>query len=89
MTFGTGGDKTIKLPKGIPHKHAFAILDYNSASRTVKLFNPWGNHVKPSGPAGPVNGYPTEHGIFEIPLSDFIQIFGGFTYQTDKPTLAH
>ncbi|HEX4264260.1 MAG TPA: C2 family cysteine protease [Verrucomicrobiae bacterium] len=89
MTAGTGGDKTIKLPKGIPHKHAFGILDYNPANRMVKLFNPWGNHVKPSGPPGPVNGYPTEHGIFEVPLDEFLQIFGGFIYQTDKLAAAH
>jgi hypothetical protein len=84
MTVGTGGNKTIKLPKGIVHKHAFGILEYNPTTRVVRMFNPWGNHVKPTGPPGLVNGYPTEHGVFEVPLGDFIQIFGGFTYETDK-----
>lgn len=85
MTVGTGGDKTIKLPKGIAHKHAYGILDYNPTTRMVRMFNPWGNQRKPSGPPGLVNGYVTEHGVFEIPLADFIQVYGGFTYETDKP----
>jgi hypothetical protein len=83
MTIGTGGDKTKKLPKGIPHKHALAILTYNPSTRMVRMFNPWGNHVAPAGPPGPVNGYSTEHGIFDVPLEEYIQVFGSVTYETD------
>ena len=84
MTAGTGSNKTRPLPKGIPHGHVFGLLEYNATNRTVTLFNPWGNHFKPSGTPGIVNGYPTEHGILEVPLADFIQIFGGITYETDQ-----
>ena len=42
----------------------------------VVVFNPWGNHVKPAGQPGLVNGYATARGIFEVPLGEFIQIFG-------------
>lgn len=83
MATGTRKDKT--LPKGIPHGHVLAVLDYSPTTHMVRMFNPWGNHVKPTGPAGLVNGYPTEHGIFEVPAADFLQIFSGFTYETDKP----
>jgi hypothetical protein len=31
-----------------------------------------------------VNGYPTQHGLFEVPLDEFVQVFAGFTYETDK-----
>jgi hypothetical protein len=79
----TRKDKT--LPKGIPHGHVFAVLDYNASRRMVRMFNPWGNHVKPAGLPGLVNGYPTENGMFEVPIGDFPQIFAGLTYETDKP----
>jgi hypothetical protein len=79
------GDKSKPLPKGIVHGHIYGVLGYNPASREVTVFNPWGNHVKPDGPPGLVKGYPTEHGIFEVPLGEFVQVFAGFTYETDKP----
>lgn len=85
MAVLTGGDKTRPLPKGIVHGHIFGVLGYDAVRRMVVVFNPWGNHVKPAGPPGLVNGYPTQHGIFEVPLGEFIQVFGGFTYETDKP----
>jgi len=79
------GDKSRPLPKGIVHGHIYGVLGYNPASRNVTVFNPWGNHVKSAGPPGLVNGYPTQHGIFEVPLREFVQVFAGFTYETDKP----
>jgi len=85
MATGSSGDKTKKLPKGIVHGHIYGVLGYNPVTRMVTVFNPWGNQVKPKGPPGLVNGYPTEHGIFEVPLDEFVQIFAGFTYETDKP----
>jgi hypothetical protein len=85
MAVLAGGAKTTPLPKGIVHGHIFGVLGYDAGRRMVVVFNPWGNHVKPAGPPGLVNGYPTQHGIFEVPLSEFIQVFGGFTYETDKP----
>jgi hypothetical protein len=90
MAVLTGGDKTRPLPKGIVHGHIFGVLGYDATRRMVVVFNPWGNHVKPAGPPGLANGYPTNHGIFEMPLGEFIQVFGGFTYETDKPSaIAH
>jgi len=85
MAVGTGHDKTKALPRGIPHGHVLSLLEYFPASRTVRMFNPWGNNFKPNGPAGMVNGYPTQYGIFDMPLADFLRIFSGFTYESDKP----
>ena len=72
------------LPKGIPHSHVFAILEYDATTQLVRMFNPWGNYLRPDGPSGPINGYATRYGIFDIPLGDFLQIFGGFTYENDQ-----
>jgi hypothetical protein len=90
MAVCTGGDKSRPLPKGIARGHVYGVLGYDPASREVSVFNPWGNHVKPAGAPGLVNGYPTQHGLFTVPLADFIQVFTGFTYETDKPAaVAH
>ncbi|MGA3170714.1 MAG: C2 family cysteine protease [Chthoniobacteraceae bacterium] len=78
----------VQLPKGIPHGHCLSVFGYDSASRTVTVFNPWGNSVKPVDPPGLVNGYPTTHGVFQVPLADFIKIFAGFCYETNRPATA-
>jgi hypothetical protein len=75
---------SVQLPKGIPHGHCLSVFGYDSASRTVTVFNPWGNSLKPADPPGRVNGYPTSHGVFQVPLADFIKIFAGFRYETDQ-----
>jgi hypothetical protein len=90
MATGVTGDKSIRLPRGIVHGHVYGVLGYNPATRMVMVFNPWGNQVRPKGPPGLANGYPTNHGIFQVPLSDFIQLFAGFTYESDRPnTVVH
>jgi hypothetical protein len=88
MAVNTGKDRGKPLPKGIAHGHVFGVLGYNPVSRMVTMFNPWGNHIKPAGPSGRINGYPTQHGIFAVPLGDFVQIFNGFTYETDRTVIA-
>jgi len=87
MVVATGGNKGKQLPKGITHGHALAVLGYDPVNRLVVVFNPWGNHFKPKGEAGLINGYPTDHGIFQVPLDEFIQIFTAFTYETDRPAM--
>jgi len=88
MAVSVGGNKS--RPKGIAGGHVYGVLGYNADTREVLVFNPWGNHFKPPGPPGLVNGYPTQHGLFAVPLADFIQIFSGFAYETDKPAaVAH
>jgi Calpain family cysteine protease len=85
----TSGNKSKPLPRGFAHGHVYGLLGYDPVARTVMVFNPWGNGFKPKGPPGPVNGYPTNHGIFQMPLADFVQVFGGFTYETDRPAMVN
>jgi Calpain family cysteine protease len=87
MAVATGGNKNKRLPKGIPHGHVLAVLGYDPVNRMVVVFNPWGNHFTPKGEPGLVNGYRTDHGIFDVPLNEFIQIFSSFTYETDRPAI--
>jgi hypothetical protein len=83
MAMGTHGDVT--LPKGIPHGHALSVFGYDKERRVVLVFNPWGNSLKPADPPGLVNGYPTTHGTFEVPLAEFVQIFWYFNCESKKP----
>ena len=83
---GTPADVKVTLPKGIPHNHAFAILEYDRERRRVTVFNPWGNTFKPVGPPGLVNGYPTTAGVFEVPLDELVQIYRGLRYETSEPS---
>lgn len=60
---------------GLMPTHAYALLDYNSKSDTVKLWNPHGNDFKPRGRPGLAHGYPTKDGIFTMPLTDLANQF--------------
>lgn len=74
------------LPPGITRRHAYAIFGYDSPSKHVKLFNPHGENFEPKGDPGWENGYPTEHGVFTLPLKDFFRIFHAVDYETNKPS---
>ena len=74
-----------KSPPGIGNHHAYAILGYDIQRRQVSIFNPWGNNFTPKGSAGPANGYPTQHGLFTVPLDQFQQVFTRVFYESDKP----
>ena len=86
MAISTRGDVT--LPKGIPHGHALSVFGYDKDRRVVLVFNPWGNSRKATDPPGLVNGYPTTHGTFEVPLAEFVQIFWYFNCESKKPAPA-
>jgi len=72
------------LPAHIPRDHFFAVLGYDPARRIVHVFNPWGNNVTPLSPPGLVNGYPTHQGHFDVPLDEFVKVFGSVIYETDR-----
>jgi hypothetical protein len=75
----------LKLPPQIIYGHCWAIVGYDSKSRTVRIFNPWGNEFTPVGPPGLVNGRAVHHGVFEMPLPEFLQVFQKINYETDEP----
>jgi hypothetical protein len=85
MAAGTGKNADKQLPKHIPHGHMCAVLGYDSTRRMVRVFNPWGNDVTPQGPAGLVNGYVTRDGVFEVPIQEWVKIFGSLAFETEKP----
>ncbi len=68
---GTPKDVAGKLPGS----HAFAVFGYRPKLDKVVVWNPWGNDFKPKGPEGIENGYVTKHGIFQMPLAEFVQVF--------------
>jgi len=70
---------------GISYHHAYAVFGYDSDRRQVTLFNPHGNGFEPKGHPGQANGYPTQHGVFTIPLQDFVNIFQHMSCETDQP----
>lgn len=83
---GTSGTKHMgdKLPKGIINGHVWGVVGYDPARRLVRVFNPWGNNRTPDGPPGLINGYVTRHGLFDVPLKEFIQIYSHIVFETDK-----
>jgi hypothetical protein len=81
----TGVPRDGKRPPGIAGGHVYAVIGYDSARRQLTIFNPWGQKFEPKGEPGPVNGYPTTHGTFNVPLEEFRTIFGGIVYETFKP----
>ena len=71
-------------PDGIPTAHAFGVLGYDASAQSVTVFNPWGNDFTPIGLAGFRNGYPTSHGVFQVPLGDFVRIFTLLVYEAGE-----
>jgi hypothetical protein len=82
MVAGTG---TAPRPPGITGKHAYAVLSYDEATDTVRVWNPHRNDFTPTGPAGVENGYPTRGGVFDVPLADIPRIFSSVSWELDRP----
>lgn len=73
-----------KYPPGIVTGHAYALIGFDGNNK-VTIWNPWGQHFTPKGPAGMTNGYPIENGEFTLTIEEFAQIFEDISYETDKP----
>jgi len=73
---------TIKptTPGLTPH-HVYALLAYDPIYDTVELWNPHGNKFIPKGPPGLTNGYPTQNGLFTMPVPEFVQQFSGMAFE--------
>lgn len=82
---GTPKTPTGVAPPGIVFRHAYAVLDFDPETRRVTLWNPHRNTFRPKGPPGPGHGYPTEAGVFRVPLAELVQFFSGFSIETGKP----
>ncbi len=75
----------ITTPGLTPH-HAYAVLEFNSQSDSLKIWNPHGNNFTPKGPPGLSNGYPTTNGTFSMPLADFPDQFEHVFIERTEPT---
>ena len=62
-------------PSPIPSNHAYAILGFDPKGDVLTVWNPWGDDFNPRGPAGPENGWPRRHGVFQVPLAEFVRVF--------------
>ena len=71
---------------GLTPNHAYALLDYDSGSDAIKLWNPHGNNFEPQGRPGLSNGYPMTNGIFTMPLSDFASQFDRVVFERPETT---
>jgi len=77
----TCGTLKTQVP-GITPNHAYAILGYDEASDTIRLWNPHGDDREVKGEPGPEKGYPMTDGVFQMPLSVFVHEFSGTAYET-------
>jgi len=73
------------LPPGINPKHSYAVLAYDAGADTIELWNPHGNTFRPKGEPGLESGYPTRAGRFTMPVTEFVRVFQGISFETDKP----
>jgi len=64
-----------KPPAKLPYDHVYAIMDFDSSTNTVTLWNPWGTSFTPNGPSGPEYGYERHKGIFYLTLDEFISYY--------------
>jgi hypothetical protein len=70
-----------KVP-GFVYGHAYGVLGYDRGDDHVTLWNPWGDTFTPKGPPGLENGFPTEHGVFRLPLRTACEQFSTLNYET-------
>jgi hypothetical protein len=62
-------------PAPIPTDHAYAVLGFDPKTDVLTVWNPWGDDFTPRGPAGAEHGWPRRHGVFQVPLADFVRVF--------------
>jgi hypothetical protein len=75
----------LQIPPNITGDHAYAVLSYDPKTDAIEMWNPHGQTFQPKGPAGLINGYPTEHGRFKLPLTEAYQFFEAFGFEQSDP----
>ena len=85
---GTASGKTAAghKPPGVRGAHAYAVLQYDVKTDVVTLWDPHGDDFQPSAePSGLAHGYPRVQGRMQVPLTELVQWFGGFSFETTRP----
>lgn len=73
-------------PPGVRGPHAYAILHFDAPTDVVTLWDPHGDDFKPAvEPSGLANGYFRTQGRMKVPLTELVQWFGGFSFETTRP----
>ena len=88
ITEGDDRGTAPRIPPGITRRHAYAIISYDRRGDIIGLWNPHGQDFTPQGARGPVNGYPTAHGRFTLPLTEAYGFCSNFTFEISKSTKA-
>ena len=78
-----------KVPPNFSVNHVYAIVGYDADSDVITIWNPHGQHFDPKGPPGQTNGYPTDHGLFKLPLKEAYRFYTSFTFETENPAPQH
>lgn len=55
--------------------HVYAILGFDRENDKLTIWNPWGDEYTPRGPEGIQNGYKRTHGVFTMPLDEFMSVY--------------
>lgn len=85
---GTASGKTAEghRPPGVRGPHAYAVLHYDAKSDVVTLWDPHGDDYTPdTEPAGLAHGYHRTEGRMQVPLTELVLWFGGFSFETTQP----
>ncbi len=73
-------------PPGVRGPHAYAVLQYDAKTDVVTLWDPHGDDFKPATePSSLANGYERIQGRMKVPLTELVQWFGGFSFETTRP----
>ena len=72
-------------PAGVQKSHVYTIVAFDPKTDLITIWNPHGQTWNPKGTPGLVNGYPTRHGLFTLPLKDAYRFYTSFTFETDQP----
>ena len=57
------------------NSNVYAIFGFDRERDVLTLWNPWGDEFSPQGPEGIEHGYAREHGVFRMPLREFMEVY--------------
>jgi len=80
----TCGTLKVTTPDLTPN-HAYAVLGYETKTDLVRLWNPHGQNFQPNGAPSATNGYPTAHGVFALPVTEYVRQFSGMAFEVPAP----
>ena len=63
------------IAHSIAGDHVYAILGFDKTLDMLTIWNPWGDDFTPKGPPGIQNGYARKHGVFTMPLDEFMSVY--------------